>query len=159
MQVPDYRHLDLAELPEDEWPTSMLTSGVWTIFPHISIASFGLDEARYREGGKIFQVSQLFPGDNPDTSITHQNFLATFSPDEQQVEQIERQKDFLRYVVGEEDYFTGNRIQKTIKTGAKTHFVFGRNEGGPQIFHKWTNALVAADNQRDLLELYKNGIS
>ena len=72
MQVPDYRHLDLAGVPEEEWPMSMLTSGVWTIFPHISIASFGIEEARYREGGKIYQVSQLFPGSDPDTSETQQ---------------------------------------------------------------------------------------
>ena len=158
MQVPDYRHLELADLPEEEWPIAMLTSGVWTIFPHISIASFGLDKARYKEGGKIYQVSQLFPGPDPDTSITHQNYLATFEPDDEQMEQINKQKDFLRYVVAEEDYFTGNRIQKTVKTGAKSHFVFGRNEGGPQRFHRWTDALVAAKNEKDPLKLYEIGV-
>ena len=158
MQVPDYRHLDLAGVPEEEWPMSMLTSGVWTIFPHISIASFGIEEAKYREGGKIYQVSQLFPGSDPDTSVTHQNFLATFEPDEEQMEKIDKQKAFLRYVVAEEDYYTGNRIQKTVKTGAKSHFVFGRNEGGPQRFHRWTDALLAADSDQDLLELYKSGV-
>ena len=103
-------------------------------------------------------ISQLFPGSDPDTSVTHQNFLATFEPDEEQMEKIEKQKAFLRYVVAEEDYYTGNRIQKTVKTGAKSHFVFGRNEGGPQRFHRWTDALLAADNDQDLLELYKSGV-
>jgi len=158
MQVPDYRHLDLAGTPEEEWPLSMLTSGVWTIFPHISIASFGIEETRYREGGKIYQVSQLFPGSDPDTSVTHQNFLATFEPDEAKMEQIQERKDFLRYVVAEEDYFTGNRIQKNVKTGAKSHFYFGRNEEGGQRFHRWTDALIQADSEEDLLLLYKKGV-
>ena len=103
-------------------------------------------------------ISQLFPGDNPDTSITHQSFLATFSPDEQQKDDIANIMDFLRYVVAEEDYFTGNRIQKTVKTGAKSHFYFGRNEEGGQRFHRWTDALLAAESEEDLILLYKKGV-
>ena len=33
-------------------------------------------------------VSQLFPGADPDTSVTHQNFLATFEPNSEQEEEI-----------------------------------------------------------------------
>ena len=151
MQVPDYRHLDLAGTPEEEWPLSMLTSGVWTIFPHISIASFDA-------GGHIYMISQLFPGSDPDTSVTHQNFLATFEPNSEQKEEIAKTMEFLRYVVAEEDYFTGNRIQKTVKTGAKSHFYFGRNEEGGQRFHRWTDALLEAQSDEDLLLLYKKGV-
>ena len=149
--APDHRLLDLVDLPEEEWTQTRLTSGVWTIFPHISIASFDA-------GGHIYMISQLFPGDNPDTSITHQSFLATFSPDEQQKDDIANIMDFLRYVVAEEDYFTGNRIQKTVKTGAKSHFYFGRNEEGGQRFHRWTDALLAAESEEDLVLLYKKGV-
>ncbi len=149
--APDHRLLDLVDLPEEEWTQTRLTSGVWTIFPHISIASFDA-------GGHIYMISQLFPGDNPDTSITHQSFLATFSPDEQQKDDIANIMDFLRYVVAEEDYFTGNRIQKTVKTGAKSHFYFGRNEEGGQRFHRWTDALLAAESEEDLILLYKKGV-
>ena len=103
-------------------------------------------------------VSQLFPGDDPDTSVTHQNFLATFTPTHEQKETIAQTMDFLRYVVAEEDYYTGNRIQKTVKTGAKSHFYFGRNEEGGQRFHRWTDALLAADSEEDLMLLYKKGV-
>ena len=44
-------------------------------------------------------VSQLFPGADPDTSVTHQNFLATFEPNSEQKEEIARTMEFLRYVV------------------------------------------------------------
>jgi nitrite reductase/ring-hydroxylating ferredoxin subunit len=151
VQAPDHRLLDLADLPEEEWPHTKLVSGVWTIFPHISIASFDA-------GGHIYMISQLFPGSDPDTSITHQNFLATFTPTEEQKENIAQTMDFLRYVVAEEDYYTGNRIQKTVKTGAKSHFYFGRNEEGGQRFHRWTDALIQADSEEDLLLLYKKGV-
>jgi len=151
VQAPDHRLMDLADLPEEEWSHTKLVSGVWTIFPHISIASFDA-------GGHIYMISQLFPGSDPDTSITHQNFLATFTPTEEQKESIAQTMDFLRYVVAEEDYFTGNRIQKTVKTGAKSHFYFGRNEEGGQRFHRWTDALIQADSEEDLLLLYKKGV-
>ena len=151
VQAPDHRLLDLADLPEEEWSHTKLVSGVWTIFPHISIASFDA-------GGHIYMISQLFPGSDPDSSITHQNFLATFTPTEEQKESIAQTMDFLRYVVAEEDYYTGNRIQKTVKTGAKSHFYFGRNEEGGQRFHRWTDALIQADSEEDLLLLYKKGV-
>ena len=151
VQAPDHRLLELVDIPEDEWDHQKLVSGVWTIFPHISIASFDA-------GGHIFMVSQLFPGDDPDTSVTHQNFLATFTPTDEQKETIAQTMDFLRYVVAEEDYYTGNRIQKTVKTGAKSHFYFGRNEEGGQRFHRWTDALLAADSEEDLMLLYKKGV-
>ena len=43
---------------------------------------------------------------------------------------------FLEHVVRDEDYYTGNRIQKAVKTGAKSEFLFGRNEWGGQRFHR-----------------------
>ncbi len=136
---PDDRILALDGIPEDEWPLSKLTGGVWTIFPHISVAGFDA-------GGRLFMVSQLFPGDTPETSVTVQNFLATFEPDDEAMTLIDKQMDFLLHVVRDEDYYTGNRIQRAVKTGAKPEFVFGRNEGPCQRFHTWVEDLVNADD-------------
>ena len=154
--APDHRLTELLGQPEEEWSETRLLSGVWTIFPHVSIASFHVGDRE--SGGVLYQISQLFPGDNPDTSVTNQMFLTKFEPDEKNMEHINKQKDFLRYVVAEEDYFTGNRIQKTVKTGAKSHFVFGRNEEGCQRLHRWADALIAAETEEDLVLLYKKGI-
>ena len=99
-------------------------------------------------------VSQLFPGADPDTSVTHQNFLATFEPNSEQKEEIARTMEFLRYVVAEEDYFTGNRI-KNSQNWSEIPFYFGRNEEGGQRFHRWTDALLEAQSDEDLLLLYK----
>jgi nitrite reductase/ring-hydroxylating ferredoxin subunit len=138
---PDHRILALDGIPEDELTIENIASGVWTIFPHISVAAFDA-------GGRMYMVSQLFPGDTPDESVTVQNFLAAFEPDDAAIETMNKQMAFLLHVVRDEDYYTGNLIQRAVKTGAKTHFIFGRNEGGGQRFHRYVDALVgAADDE------------
>jgi len=130
----------MEEMPEEDWPIETMTAGVWTIFPHISIALFDA-------GGPLYMVSQLFPGDNADESVTVQNFLAPVeNPDEEHQEKIKEQMKFLRHVVGDEDYLTGNKIQRSIKTGNLKDVLFGQNEGGGQRFHSWVDALIAADD-------------
>ena len=39
-------------------------------------------------------------------------------------------------VVRDEDYPTGVNQQRALATGAKSHVLFGRNEGGGQLFHQ-----------------------
>jgi carnitine monooxygenase subunit len=146
---PDQRYLALADTPEDEWPMIKMVTGVWTIFPHISIASFDA-------GGKLFMVSQLFPGATPGTSITTQSFLAVGDhPDGERMVEIEKQIDFLAHVVRDEDYATGLRIQQAVQTGAKPEFVFGRNEGPCQRFHTWVEQLVQAETPADTAALFR----
>ena len=62
------RYGPLENLPQDKWPTEMMMVGVWTIFPHISIASFD-------GGGRSVMLSQLFPGSTPGESYTTQYYL------------------------------------------------------------------------------------
>ena len=143
---PDKRMLELDGVPEDEWPHDRLVGGVWTIFPHISIAGF-------QAGGRLMMVSQLFPGDTPGTSVTIQNFLATFEPDEEAQVLIDKQMEFLMHVVRDEDYYTGNRIQRALETGAKDEVIFGCNEGPCQRFHSWVDALVEADDEEAMAHL------
>jgi carnitine monooxygenase subunit len=140
---PDERLLDLVDRTEADWSMRRLTGGVWTIFPHISIAGFEIKTSTATE--RVFMISQLFPGDDAESSVTVQNFVAPFAPDDEQREAIDKTMDFLMHVVRDEDYYTGLRIQRAVKTGAKSEFVFGRNEGPCQRFHGWVERLVAAD--------------
>ncbi|MGI9596088.1 MAG: aromatic ring-hydroxylating oxygenase subunit alpha [Acidimicrobiales bacterium] len=152
---PDKRMLALDELPEDEWSDELLTLGVWTIFPHTSIAGFKVaSDDLPGEGGRMYMVSTLFPGADADTSLTIQHFLATFDPAPALEPMIDAQRQFLLKVVREEDYFTGNRIQRSVKTGAKSSFLFGRNEAGGQRFHGWVDRLVAAETPKDTTDLF-----
>ena len=60
-------------------------------------------------------------------------------------------------MVVDEDYYTGLRLQRALKTGLKTEVLFGRNEGGGHRFHRWVDAIVATDDD-DLATLFKAGI-
>lgn len=127
------------EKPEAEWTDAELTGGVWTIFPHVSIAAF--------DNGAVYMVSQLFPGATVGESYTIQNFLHTSpEPTEGEAEFIEERMAFNMHVVRDEDYFTGLRIQRNVETGAKSDFVFGRNEGGGQRFHGWVQRMLETDD-------------
>jgi phenylpropionate dioxygenase-like ring-hydroxylating dioxygenase large terminal subunit len=148
---PGRHHAHLVGRPEDTWENAELNGGVWTIFPHVSIAAFDA-------GGKIFMVSQLFPGRSVDESVTVQNFLHTRPADDAQPALVAERMAFNRMVVAEEDYATGLGIQRAIRTGAKQEFVFGRNEGGGHRFHRWVEALLAAGTDDALARTYEAGI-
>lgn len=137
---PDPSLIALEATPENEWPTRALLGGVWTIFPHVSIASFD------GGGGRGVMISQLFPGDSPGSSFTVQSYLMEKQPTDEQRVAAEAQFKLLEYVVRDEDYATGLRQQRALMTGAKSHVMFGRNEGGGQRFHGWLERLLATDD-------------
>lgn len=135
---------------ENKWPTELLTAGVWTIFPHVSIAGFD-------GGGRSVMISQLFPGDTPGTSYTIQNYVMEKAPEDEKTEKAAREQlDFLRYVVQEEDYATGLKQQKALETGAKEYVMFGRNEEGGHNFHRWVDAILETSDE-DLPKLFQTG--
>ena len=153
---PDRRLVALDEVPEERWTDAQLTEGVWTIFPHTSIARFKVTaDGDGDRGGPMYMVSTLYPGTDPDTSVTVQHFLAAFEPTDSLAPAIEAQQRFLLRVVRDEDYFTGNRIQRAARTGAKAEFLFGRNEAGGQRFHGWVDRLVAAETGDDTRALFQ----
>ncbi len=143
-----------ANTPEDQWCDADLTLGVWTIFPNVSIAG-GRRGRGTGEGTYMF--SQMFPGASPGESITIQNFLSFKAPEQADETALADYMAKMVDVVRDEDYFTGLRVQKALATGAKEFSLFGRNEGGGQLFHKWTDALVETDDD-DLPALFETGI-
>jgi len=135
------RYQHLMDLPEDEWPTADLMVGVWTIFPHVSIASF-------EGGGRSVMLSQLFPGKTPGESYTTQYYLMENEPNEEQAQAAHEQFKLLEYVVEVEDYGTGLRQQKALEAGGREYVLFGRNEGGGHRFHGWVEQLIKADDKQ-----------
>ena len=150
MGRPDETLAEFDDLADEEWPIERLVGGVWTIFPHVSIATFG-------GGGRSVMLSQLFPGDTPETSYTNQIFIMEHAPDTDELKkEAQEQFDFLRYVVQEEDYATGIAQQKNLNVGARSHVMFGKNEGGGQAFHRWVDDILAASDE-DLPKLFQTG--
>ena len=147
---PDIAYAEYESRPDDEWPIEQLLAGVWTIFPHVSIASFF-------GGGRSVMLSQLFPGDTPGESYTNQIFLMEKEPDTDELKQeAQQQFDFLKYVVQEEDYATGIALQKNLNVGAKPYVLFGKNERGGQDFHRWVDTIVNTADE-DLHKLFQTG--
>lgn len=133
--------MDLSQMAEDDWPIDALLGGVWTIFPHISIASF------YGGGGRGAMISQLFPGNSVGDSVTTQFYVMEREPDtEAQRQGAQDQFDFLKVVVRDEDYYTGKRQHDALMSGQMDHVLFGRNEGGGQVFHGWVERLTDASD-------------
>jgi nitrite reductase/ring-hydroxylating ferredoxin subunit len=147
VKSPQTTAMNLVGIDEADWPTAFLLSGVWTIFPHVSIASFGESDCR----GVL--ISQLFPGNSPGESYTIQNYLLEKPPSEEETAAAHKQFELLKYVVEEEDYATGMKQQTSLRTGARDHILFGRNELGGQQFHQWVKKILATDDQ-DLNELF-----
>lgn len=140
----------LDEVPEAEWPESLLTSGVWSVFPHASIAGFSLGDHL------IYQVARLYPGARPSESVTVLDFLTNAPLTDDTVATAERQIAFLERVVRDEDYATGLGIQRGLETGARQHVLFGRNEVGAQHVHRWLDAILATPDDR-LSDLFRAG--
>lgn len=135
----------------EDWPDWALVSGVWSIFPHASIAGFDV------AGHKMYQVARIFPGDTADDSVTYLDFISTAPPTPENIATIEQQIAFLEKVVRDEDYATGLKIQRTVKTGAKKEFFFGRNEGGAQYVHGWLDVLLETSDA-DLNDVLRRGV-
>ena len=117
----------LREEPEVRWGDGDGLSLVMTLFPNVSFA-FGPDGCL---------VSQLLPGPTADRSRTIQSYYRR-RPVETDTDRAAAQAESDRYyeVVRDEDYATGLGIQQGLATDALTEFVFGRNEVGPQRFHR-----------------------
>jgi nitrite reductase/ring-hydroxylating ferredoxin subunit len=138
---PDPGLLKLESRPEDEWPLEPLLASVWTIFPHVSIASFD------GGGGRAVMVSQLFPGDTPLSSRTVQNYVMKKLPESDEVRQAaDAQFSLLEHVVRNEDYSTGIRQQRALAGRPNAQVLFGRNEAGGQRFHTFLDELLDCED-------------
>jgi nitrite reductase/ring-hydroxylating ferredoxin subunit len=140
----------LEATPEEQWPDMTLMDGVWTIFPHISIASFG--GGGIGQGGRGVMISQLLPGDSVGESFTTQIYLMEKVPEGAELADSIEQFEFLKTVVQDEDYITGLGLQRALKAGAIETVTFGRNETGAQRFHGWVDRILATpDNELNAL--------
>ncbi len=146
---PDPSLLELENEPEAQWPMQALLSSVWTIFPHVSIASFD------GGGGRAVMVSQLFPGDSPLESRTVQNYvMQQLPPNDQMRNAAHEQFELLEYVVRDEDYATGFGQQRALMHRPGAEVLFGRNEGGGQHFHTFLDRMLETSDE-DLPALFQ----
>lgn len=138
----------VGERNENDWPMEALLAGVWTIFPHISIACFAGLDAVEEDSYQAVMVSQLFPGKEPGESYTIQNFLVDRELTPEQAEAATQQFEFLKGVVRDEDYATGLKQQDALRTSSREFVLFGRNEEGGQVFHTWVDKILQTEDDK-----------
>ncbi len=138
----------VGERNENDWPMEALLAGVWTIFPHVSIACFAGLDAVEEDSYQAVMVSQLFPGKEPGESYTVQNFLVDRELTPEQAEAATQQFEFLKGVVRDEDYATGLKQQDALRTCSREFVLFGRNEEGGQVFHTWVDKILQTEDDK-----------
>lgn len=119
----------LAGQPKEDWQPDEHVRLIHSCFPNLSISGILGDHCL---------VSQIFPGPNPDSTITVQSVLAAEKPvTDQEKKQTETFSEMVLTAVRDEDYPVGFGIQAAIHSGANKHFVYGRNEAAVQNYHRW----------------------
>lgn len=129
--------LDMKDKPKSEWTDDALFHAIRTVFPNISISASNA-------GGL---VSQLIPV-TVDHCITIQNVMFSRPPQsEDERKDYDAMVELMAVAVRDEDYLTGYHIQNGLGSGANKDFIFGRNEVGPQRWHRAVNHYVDAAQQ------------
>jgi len=138
----------LADRPESDWGLETLSYGVWTLFPCVSIASFG-------GGGRGLMISQVLPGTSAGESMTFQYYIMERLPETTELaDRAEAQFAFLQQVVEREDIAMAFSAQDALPGSHINELLLGRNELGNQHFHRWVGRVVEAESNEALLRLY-----
>lgn len=126
---------ELASQPKSDWQPDAHVRLIHSCFPNLSISGI--------LGGHCL-VSQIFPGPEPDTTITVQTVLAAHAPtDERSRRACEDFSAMVLKAVRDEDYPVAFDVQAGLASGANQEFLFGRNEAAVQHYHRWVARVVA----------------
>ena len=124
---------DMRKQPENEWDLVKHTAIVYVLFPNSVIVMQG-DHA---------EVWRVFPvGRKVDECVAFLDFyIPEPAANESAHEHWRRNIDLTLRTVEEEDFPTGEGIQRGLESGAQTHVTYGRNE--PALQH-WQRCVAAA---------------
>ncbi|HEX6358734.1 aromatic ring-hydroxylating dioxygenase subunit alpha [Actinophytocola sp.] len=114
--------------PPTDWEPATCTGPILFLFPGLAIA-----------GGLRHQtaVSLVMPGRTVGESRTQQLILLRRAPvDDEEVKAADQARDWFHDVVLDEDYLTGEGVQRGLAATEDTDYLFGRNEPGVQHFHR-----------------------
>ena len=125
----------LRGVPEPHWDPAQHIRLIHSAFPNLSISGILGDHCL---------VSQLYPGAEPNRSVTVQTILTERAPETPaQREAAEAFAALTLQAVRDEDYRMCSAIQRGIDSGAVERFLFGRNEPTLQHYHRWVERCSA----------------
>jgi phenylpropionate dioxygenase-like ring-hydroxylating dioxygenase large terminal subunit len=123
----------------DSWGPDEHIRIIYSGFPNLSISGI--------LGGYCL-VSQVFPGAEPDNTVTRQTVLIFPNSDgSYDHDAAESFSQMTLQAVSNEDYPIGFGIQSTVTTNANSHFIFGRNEIGLQHYHSWVEKFMSSQDE------------
>jgi len=130
--------VELLDRPEDEWHPlreGMMTAQ-YVLFPGASITTFA--------AGTMAQLVR--PGNEVGLS-TNRMVMGFVESGDDEAKRAEQSAflDRIRGVLADEDYAMGFEVQKSLHSGAQSHFTFGRNEPGVIYFHDMMRQMLAQE--------------
>jgi phenylpropionate dioxygenase-like ring-hydroxylating dioxygenase large terminal subunit len=134
------------ELPEESWDVLVATIPVYYLFPNIQLIPSGRQENR-REG-KLSGATlvRVYPRQhNPHESFSQISFYTNPDiPQEERMMMAERLAGFSE-IIRDEDYAAAATCHEGARSGAMTHFTFGRNEPALHHYHNTYNKILGLD--------------
>ena len=133
-------------VPEENWDVLMATIPVYYLFPNIQLIPSGRQENR--TGGKLSGATlvRVYPRkDNPHESFSQISFYTNPDvPQEERAIMSERLAGFSE-IIRDEDYAAAATCHEGARSGAMTHFTFGRNEPALHHYHNTYNRILGLD--------------
>jgi nitrite reductase/ring-hydroxylating ferredoxin subunit len=119
---------DIDRVPDDASDAESRIRRIHSGFPNLSISGI--------LGGYCL-VSHIFPGADSSKTVTRQTVLTMQPPRiPAEIEAAESFSDIALRAVRDEDYSIARNIQNSLRSGANTHFLLGRNEPAVQHYHR-----------------------
>jgi hypothetical protein len=131
--------LDLRARPEGEWNLVEHSLCLYGVFPNAVITMQG-------DHGALFSMYPV--ADRVDESVLH---VALLIPEEPTTDAARQHWDTnleLLCSAVTEDFAIGERIQRTLSSGANTHTTYGRIEPGLDVYHRHINAAIGKATTR-----------
>ena len=126
---------EAAQLPREEWDPAKYVGAIYWIFPGLAISGGWRNHTA---------VSLVLPGATWDTSRTQQIIALRHAPtDDEERKAADHTRDWFHDVVLDEDYSTGQGVQRGLEALSGHEMIFGRNEPGVQHFHRALKELMA----------------
>ncbi len=134
-----YKSVGQLEEPAKEWNLNDHFSLNYVVFPNTILLGAP-------QGFTLFYV---LPGDSVEKSVTRiEHFVLEPIQTEEQQQGFDQWVGLIVAAVRDEDYWIQDTVQKNLKTGANTTFLFGKNEGGLHHFHRTVDEVCDAGVKR-----------
>ena len=131
---------ELDQIAGEDWDGNQFIRIIHSVFPNLSISGI--------VGGHCL-ISQVFPGDTADTTVTRQTLLCATEPETGAEKSAAAEFSAMTLqAVQDEDYVVVGSIQRGMESGANTSFVLGRNEPGVQHYHRWVAEFMNSNDAK-----------